>query len=389
VEVAILLLARFQPAFESFLEKYPWIHETEEALGRIELPGIDAGAATQAVEYLEGKALVVKAADKGACTIDERTFSVLVQLSSFAHLLGIGCLQESVMHALWHFLVMNKKSNRSYSVEGALMRLRPGCPASVILEGCENQVNAPFDGPQASTVKATPPATGSPVDDIVITAMLPETIPDWSLLTDDVWSRLLSGERKPKKGMTLTNTRLYPRRLLDYPPPQSLAAFRVVPFSSRSATHYQSIERQAPSPWEGMDIQLDRLVAGSLPRTIRYVRAASSIPVFNGFDIMATALGCRFLTVVLLTQYSSAYRRAIQKGKASFPVPSNIRGDALVSIAGFLLDLGRTSGRATDIALKDTAHAIEVERAVYALQMDIVHRRLVTSLYTRLDYSIF
>jgi hypothetical protein len=190
VEVSMQLLARFSSPFEKLLNKHDWVHETNEEVGRLSLPRIDANAARQAVKFLEGGSLVIPAADKEVKTTDDRTFSTLVQLSSSAHLLGIECLQLPVMLALWQFLVMNKQSRRAYPFEKELKRLFPGCPAAVILQECIKRSRAFSDEPIIPTVKAQPPTKGEYVEYTVEVALSPETIPDWTLLTKDVWERL-------------------------------------------------------------------------------------------------------------------------------------------------------------------------------------------------------
>jgi hypothetical protein len=402
VEVSMQLLARFSSQFKKLLQKHDWIYETNEEVGRLSLPKINANAARQAVKFLEGGPLVIPATDKEVKTTDDRTISTLVQISSFAHLLGIECLQLPVMHALWQFLVMNKQSRRAYPFEKERKRLFSGCPAAIILDECIKRSRTSSDETIVPTVRAQRPLKGEYVESTVEVALSPETIPDWNLLTKDVWERLhdngyikdfwkrLGVFRSLKKSLKESRSRLRPDLRLDRPAVGHPYTVDNDSSVSRSPSPDRNTsDDELPGMWEGVTTDVDELVARHVPKALERVRAAKHIPLFTGFEVMEKSLGCRFLIMVLLTEYSPVYKTALPRGTSPSSVPSDLRADALTSIAQYLLDLARTDGKAMAMQLNDTNHALEVLRVAFCLQIEPVHRRLITTLHTRLPYEVF
>jgi hypothetical protein len=192
------LLARFSEKISELAALETWGNPPHnEVIGRITLPNIDANAAQQAVQYLEGGDLMLSASDRMGKKTTLRNLSRLAQISSFAHIFGIVELQRAAMQGLFHFLICYKQEVRESDLRQELARLHSGCPALLILKAGLRRYET--QGSVASTPgesAVTNPGKGlARVEKFLALAIESETAWIWANLEDRKWKTICKNRK--------------------------------------------------------------------------------------------------------------------------------------------------------------------------------------------------
>ena len=127
------LLCRFSRPIAELVARYSVDTSQDQNVGPFKLPIVDRVTATKVQDYLLGACLIIGTTDADGTALSPRTMMVLVQLSSFAHIFDIAALQQSVMHALHHFLVLRKQHVTTSRLDELISWTDPGCPARRLL----------------------------------------------------------------------------------------------------------------------------------------------------------------------------------------------------------------------------------------------------------------
>ena len=192
VEVPARLLAKFSDPIALVAALDSWDPPTNQVIGRLTLPGIDATLAKQVVSYLKGECFEVSAMVRSGDKTSKRNVVRAVQASSIAHVLGINELQRGAMHTLLHFLVIYKQVLSGDELRLELGRLFPGCPAQLILHAClhheegEEPEPSPSEAPGvAGWSKGLRDAKG-----LLAAALNPDATWDWKALKMSTWKSM-------------------------------------------------------------------------------------------------------------------------------------------------------------------------------------------------------
>jgi hypothetical protein len=138
IKIPVRLLARYSTAFEKALLRVGFnesnVGDEVAILAEVEFAKLDQAAIKLILDYFKGEAVIIDLSSGEGNKAKFETFGMLVQLSSFAHLFGIDCLQGVAMHGLWHILVATSQQVTRLVVKEALDCTSSGCPARRLLK---------------------------------------------------------------------------------------------------------------------------------------------------------------------------------------------------------------------------------------------------------------